>query len=350
MSGPSKDDKLLSKQVYPDLASAHKGVICAVLEDGVETRMEDSLSIGANRSTRELSNYQLLIRNPAKRMMANGAAFSLIRALARFLWLGSANDRLADISIYDPGAARFSDDGLRIPGSNFGTRLFCPRPGLNPVERIVDLLHREHTSRRATIPIFSAEDVGRDSKDIPCAIATHFRICDSQLNMTLIMRSNNGFRLFPYNAFEFSMLQEVIARQLKVEVGTYTHYALSMHIYSEDLKAARLHNKTTAKAETSPDFSKMPETPAPLEQIKLVAALEAKFRNAFVLGGPKGGMDVIKEASDRLCEYWLGYLLCLALELAQLGQNDELTNSIGLQLQKSAIPFSTQILTRWNGQ
>jgi thymidylate synthase len=326
--------------MYSDFASAHRGILRTLLANGTEIALGDSASIGANRTTLDISNYQLVISNPIKRILPKHSAFNFVRALARFLWLASANDRLSDIEVYDPGAANFSDDGLKIPGSNFGQRLFCPRPGLNPIARLIELLKREPDTRRGSVPIFFSEDVARDSKDIPCALAVHLRVIAAKLCMTVLMRSNNGFRLFPYNGFEFSLLQEAIARHLQVEVGTYTHYAISMHIYSEDIDLAKECCEHTPSDSQAVDFALMPQSPAPLEQIVRIANLESKFRDAFIFGGSKKAHEIVSQASDSLCDYWQSYFLRLTLALSEKGGYVELADEIASRLAKLSVsPF-----------
>jgi hypothetical protein len=329
----------ITENAYPDMASAHKGILRAIFREGTEISLGPGPSIGANRRTLDLSNYQVQVANPIQRMLPQQGRFDLVRGLARFLWLASGNDRLSDIGIYDPGAARFSDDGLRIPGSNFGHRLFCPRPGLNPIPHLIDLLERDPSSRRGSVPIFFPEDVGRDSKDIPCALAIHFRLNESRLYMTVVMRSNNAFRLFPYNCFEFSLLQEAIARHLHVEVGTYVHYAISMHLYSEDFAMARAYSEQPPVV-SGPEFTRMPESPRPLEQIITVAIFETKLKNALGFGEENAVNDVLVQAANGLCHYWHAYFLRLALALStKAGRFDSVTG-IEAELRKLSLhPF-----------
>lgn len=328
------------ENVYPDMLSAHKGIIRAVFREGTEISLGPGPSVGANRRTLDLSNYQVQVSDPIQRMLPKESTFDLVRGLARFLWLASGNDRLSDIEIYDPGAARFSDDGLRIPGSNFGQRLFCPRPGLNPIARLINLFERYPTSRRGSVPIFFPEDVARDSKDIPCALAIHFRMENSRLHMTVLMRSNNSLRLFPYNCFEFSLLQEAIARHLHVEVGTYVHYAISMHLYSEDFANARAYSEQPT-VDSRLKFALMPESPHPLEQINVLAILETKLRNAFAFQGEKAANEVLAQAANSLCHYWHAYFLRLALALfRQAGKSDSATSIEAGLRSLSVYPFN----------
>jgi hypothetical protein len=85
---------LPSGPLFHDIASAHIGIIRAVFEAGTELSLGDSKSIGANRTTLDISNYQLRISNPTRRVLPADGPFELNRGLARFLWLASGNDRI----------------------------------------------------------------------------------------------------------------------------------------------------------------------------------------------------------------------------------------------------------------
>lgn len=48
------------------------------------------------------------------------------------------------------------------------------------------------------------------------------------------MRSNDAFKGLPHDVFAFTMIQELVARSLGVELGTYKHAVGSLHLYDED--------------------------------------------------------------------------------------------------------------------
>ena len=52
--------------------------------------------------------------------------------------------------------------------------------------------------------------------------------------MTTYMRSNDLWMGFPYDVFQFTCLQTLLAMELDVELGTYTHVAGSLHLYERD--------------------------------------------------------------------------------------------------------------------
>lgn len=60
-----------------------------------------------------------------------------------------------------------------------------------------------------------------------------------QLHMFTNMRSNDVFVGLPHDLFCFTMLQELVARSLSVEVGTYKVAIGSLHLYEGNVNAAR---------------------------------------------------------------------------------------------------------------
>jgi thymidylate synthase len=52
------------------------------------------------------------------------------------------------------------------------------------------------------------------------------------------MRSNDVFLGLPYDVFNFTMLQELMAVELGIELGSYIHFAASLHLYETDVGRA----------------------------------------------------------------------------------------------------------------
>ncbi len=87
--------------------------------------------------------------------------------------------------------------------------------------------------------VYRPEDAGRDSSDIPCTFGVMLSPRDSMLHITVVMRSNNAWILLPYNVFEFTLLGELIAGETGMALGSYFHFAVSMHLYENHFEAAR---------------------------------------------------------------------------------------------------------------
>ena len=200
----------------------------------VTTTIQDCLDgelIETHKDTSyEVLHYQTGLTNPAARIMVNPARpLNIVVAVARWVWLMAGNDRVEDIAYYEPKVRGFSDNGLTVPGSCYGARLFNSQPGIDQIAGVIDRLSKDSGSRQASAVVWQPHDAVRNSNDIPCTHGMFFHIRDGLLDMCVTMRSNNAFRILPFNVFEFTMLQEVVAKSLGVPMGDYVHWAASMH-------------------------------------------------------------------------------------------------------------------------
>lgn len=134
-----------------------------------------------------------------------------------------------------PAFAEFMD-GDKFWGS-YGDRI-----GAQAFE-VVRKLRHDPDSRQALITLW---DPGLDNMlgkhDYPCTTSMHFLIRGGRLHMYVTMRSNDVWRGLAYDAFQFTQLQLTLCNELECMLGTYSHRAISLHLYEEDLEAAqRLH-------------------------------------------------------------------------------------------------------------
>jgi thymidylate synthase len=100
-------------------------------------------------------------------------------------------------------------------------------------EHIYRLLITDPDTRQAVITIYGPQD-RHESKDIPCTLSQQYIIRDNKLHLITTMRSNDMLWGFPYDVNGFCFLQEVMASWLRIEMGTYTHTAGSIHVYTSD--------------------------------------------------------------------------------------------------------------------
>lgn len=130
-----------------------------------------------------------------------------------------------------------SEDGLTVHGG-YGPRIFGQR-GHDQLENAIRLLRESPATRRAFIQIFNAEDNAKRHKEVPCTTGLQFLLREGKLHLVANMRSNDAYFGLPHDVFCFTMLQEMVARILGVELGRYWHSAASMHLYDKDRAAAR---------------------------------------------------------------------------------------------------------------
>lgn len=152
--------------------------------------------------------------------------------MGEFLWYLSADNSLSEIQKYTHAWDRMSEDGETV-NSNYGHKIH-KFYGFDQWELVKALLKKDPNSRQAVIHI---KDPGVHAKDTPCTICLQFLIRDNKLHLTVYMRSNDIWTGFPYDVFIFTNYQILMAMELGVDIGEYTHIAGSLHLYERNSKS-----------------------------------------------------------------------------------------------------------------
>lgn len=179
----------------------------------------------------ELRNHLTVIENPLERCIISPKRNNNIFAtIAETAWVMAGRDDLAYLSHYLPRAAEFSDDGKTWRAA-YGPRLRNWH-GVDQVKRCIPLFQKDLYTRRAVMAIFDPAIDYQDGKDIPCNNWLHWLVRDNRLNLSVSLRSNDAIWGFSgINSFEWSVLQEMLAHWIGVEVGDVTFFAGSFHVY-----------------------------------------------------------------------------------------------------------------------
>lgn len=200
--------------------------------------MEQGAPVKASRGENvELIGVQLELESPRARLSRTETRGRPFSALGEFLWYLTKDNQLYFIQPYIPAYADDSDDGLMVHGG-YGPRIFGQR-GHDQLENVVRQLRESSTSRRAVIQIFNAEDNAKRHKEVPCTTTLQFLLRDGRLHLVATMRSNDAYLGLPHDVFCFTLLQEMVARILEVELGIYRHFVASMHLYDKNRAATR---------------------------------------------------------------------------------------------------------------
>jgi len=229
---------------------------------------------GTRNPNLELTGATVEIRRPRARLSRTETRGNSFSCLGELLWYLSGSDSLEFIRRYIPMYANDSDDGVSIHGA-YGPRLFNQR-GINQIDNVVTLLKERPGSKRAVIQLFNAEDISKRYLEIPCTTALQFLVRKGKLDLVVTMRSNDAYKGLPHDVFCFTMLQEILARMLGIDVGIYKHFATSMHLYEEDVGMAEQYVGEAYQARIE-----MPEMPAgdPWPAIKVLLAAEGEIRS-----------------------------------------------------------------------
>lgn len=184
--------------------------------------------------TLELCNINFCLTNPLNRNTYNPKRnWKLPLAIGEFAWHVSGSNNLDFITYYARQWKNFSNDGKQINQSCYGHKIFkADISGESQWQRLIKLLKKDKYSRRAVLDLYDS-DKGIDyfAKDIACVCTVQFLIRNDKLDAIVSMRSNDLIWGLPYDVYLFTMLQEMLAFELDVELGKYYHNVGSMHIY-----------------------------------------------------------------------------------------------------------------------
>ena len=200
-----------------------RGVLRSILDDG---KLVDA-SRGRNL---EITGVLLELANPRARLSrteTRGKAFS---AIGELCWYLAKSDQLDFINYYLPQYSNNGGNG-RVHGA-YGPRLFNWQ-GLDQFSNVVQLLKNRRHSRRAVIQLFSAHDIAESLGEVPCTCTLQFLIRNDVLDLFVYMRSNDAYIGLTHDVFCFTMLQEIMARKLRVALGHYKHMVGSLHLYED---------------------------------------------------------------------------------------------------------------------
>ena len=195
------------------------------------------------QKVKEILGASFTILNPRDRIpYVAGRKFSVTYMVAELLWYLSGNNETDWISKYSAFWKDISDDG-KTANSAYGARLFQRHPKiaqgrLNQWEYVIEELTRDPDSRRAVMHLRVPDDSVDAKLDVPCTLALQFFIRDGKLHQVANMRSSDVIFGIAYDIPAFTLFQELLANELGVEVGTYTHTSNSLHIYERHFEMA----------------------------------------------------------------------------------------------------------------
>jgi thymidylate synthase len=198
----------------PTLATAHEKIIKYILENGYYQLTEDKEhtietdSITAYIDT-PFRHDQLSKFAPQKEMAAKEYARQLIE--------GSSNE--FDYTYHDQ-LFKWSEchlDGIK--------------KAHNQINYLIEKLKEIPESRRAVAIVFDPLKHQYTDKSVPCLQLLQLLYRSGKLDMRVVFRSNDMLMAAGLNMYALVHLQKLIADELDYNVGSYTHIALTPHIY-----------------------------------------------------------------------------------------------------------------------
>lgn len=255
---------------------------------------------GTRGDNREILGVSLRILKPRARISRSENRGKPFSALGELLWYLSGSDALKFI---EPYVARYADDAVNgILEGAYGPRLTQMRDGIDQFASVEALLEERPKSKRAVVQLFNAEDIATHHKEIPCTTTWQFLLREGRLHMSVTMRSNDAYFGLPHDVFCFTMIQEMMARRLGVEIGEYLQYVGSMHVYEDKLEA--MAEYVEEGVQQTIEMPTMPEG-NPFELVGQLLNIEQRLRNGEQIEASKEMADPYWADIVRLLEvFW----------------------------------------------
>lgn len=194
--------------------------------------------LGASRAgpCRDLGAVTVELDGGERTIFLSGRGWNPAFAIVEAAWMVSGRNDVKPLKHFISNYDQFSDDGHTLHGA-YGYRL-RHHFKRDQIEAAVDELTISPESRRVVLTLYDPDDLGLDSKDIPCNTQVTLRRVDGRLEMTVSNRSNDLWLGVPYNWFVFRVLQHLIADRLGISCGVQRHVSSCLHLYEKDFIAA----------------------------------------------------------------------------------------------------------------
>lgn len=199
--------------------------------EAFETLFETIISQGVstNVGTKALYNVGFYITNPKERDITTAwRKFSKKYAEREWAWYLSGNRSVEEIKKFAPIWDKMHG-GDNIVNSNYGWQWMRN----DQLFKCIEQLKNNPDSRQAWLTIFDGKEKDDYAYDTPCTLSIGFDIKPGieTLDMCVTMRSNDLVYGFCNDQYCFTKLQELVADELGLPIGTYYHFAHDLHIY-----------------------------------------------------------------------------------------------------------------------
>ncbi|WP_236242338.1 thymidylate synthase [Streptomyces sp. CC228A] len=204
-------------------------------------------------ATREVLDVHMRLTQPRARLLYAPPArvINPAFAVAETVWHLSGSDA-PWIFDYNARLRQYADDGV-LRGA-YGPRMRKWAGNVDQLHRVVEILKEDPDSRRALIQLYDPAQDAAGHKDVPCTLGFRFYLRAGRLHMSTTMRGQDVWIGMPYDLFFYTVLHELVAGWLGVELGEFHHHVGSLHIYENHLDQAEELTCVTASA-VMPDLT-----------------------------------------------------------------------------------------------
>jgi thymidylate synthase len=176
---------------------------------------------------KERLGVSIKILNPRDRIITEqNRNFPLKGAIAEFLWYMTENPSISLITPYLKHWERYSDNGETV-NSNYGFQW------KNQINNVIEKIKRDPDTRQAVVNLYHDDYSLYYGKDNVCTPSFQFLLRNDLLYLIVNARSRDLIRGECIDQFTFTLLQELVANELGVDVGFYQVNIGSLHVYEE---------------------------------------------------------------------------------------------------------------------
>ena len=214
----------INNKVFRNANEAYEYLHDKIIQEGVDFA-----------DTKALFNVGFYITDPKDRKIINKErAWKEDYAEAEWQWYLSEDRNVSKLGeIYGKVPEiwkRMADQNGHV-NSNYGWQW----KRNDQIDMVCEMLKHNPDTRQACVSIYDGKEISDYAFDTPCTYAIQFTIVNDRLDMCVTMRSNDLWYGFCNDQYQFSMLQEMIAKEINMDMGTYYHFAHNLHIYNDKL-------------------------------------------------------------------------------------------------------------------
>lgn len=208
------------------------------------------LHVSRAGKTLELCGHAMRLTDLDRNFLLNPVRnLSPVYGSAELLWYLSGTNDISMLKHYAPSYTNFAQaDGTAYGayGYRISRGLWASTSGMVD-ENLLSLalweLQKSPHSRQCVISLWHPVDLANAyegmMRDVPCTISWQFLVRNGSLHMVCGMRSNDVWLGLPYDIYCNTMIQRMMAGELKLKLGYYTHFVGSLHIYERNIEKAQ---------------------------------------------------------------------------------------------------------------
>jgi thymidylate synthase len=114
---------------------------------------------------------------------------------------------------------------------------YSKRMGGDHIEKIIEELDKHPNSRQLYLPVWNViDETRRGQRRVPCSLGYWLVQRGGKVHLTYMMRSCDLMTHYSNDVALATMLLHHVANSTDYEVGTFTHFVGSLHVYAKDVE------------------------------------------------------------------------------------------------------------------